>query len=225
VRDRPLRPQGRQPDLIQQAAAAYANDMGVTSRRFRRDGRGRRRVVAATAFYTATLAVPARAPGDHAAGEARFDEFGCAACHTPVQTSAPHPIAALADQTFAPYTDLLLHDLGDDLADGARTSSRRPRVAHAAAVGARPGHDRAARRQLPARRPRAHGRGGDPVARRRGRAARERFRTRPPPIAPRCSLPVGAVTARRAPRPQNEVMRLFWTPLVASQCRRTLTAP
>ncbi len=106
------------PTLVQQAAAAYANDMGVTSRRFGGevevdDGRVER-----TAFYTATLGVPARAPGDVADGEARFEEFGCAACHTPVQRSGPHPIAALADQEFQPYTDLLLHDLGPDLADG-----------------------------------------------------------------------------------------------------------
>jgi len=105
------------PTLVQQAAAAYANDMGVTSRRFGGDAEVDDAVVAATAFYTATLGVPARAPGDVAAGEARFDAFGCAACHTPLQTSGPHPIAALAEQTFAPYTDLLLHDLGPDLAD------------------------------------------------------------------------------------------------------------
>ncbi len=105
------------PTLVQQAAAAYANDMGVTSRRFGGDAEVDDAVVAATAFYTATLGVPARAPGDVVAGEARFDAFGCGACHTPLQTSGAHPIAALAEQVFAPYTDLLLHDLGPDLAD------------------------------------------------------------------------------------------------------------
>ena len=106
------------PSLAQQAAAAYANDMGVTSRRFGDEVELDDDVIATTAFYTATLGVPARAPGDVAAGEARFAAYGCAACHTPVQATGPHPIAALADQTFAPYTDLLLHDLGDGLADG-----------------------------------------------------------------------------------------------------------
>lgn len=105
------------PTLVQQAAAAYANDMGVTSRRFGGDVEVDDAKVELTAFYTATLAVPARAPGDVAAGEARFAEFGCAACHTPTQTSGPHAIAALADQQFQPYTDLLLHDLGPDLDD------------------------------------------------------------------------------------------------------------
>lgn len=103
---------------MQQAAAAYANDMGVTSRRFDGEVEVADETIAATAFYTATLGVPARAPGDVAAGEARFADFGCAACHTPVQHTGDHPAPAVADQTFAPYTDLLLHDLGDGLADG-----------------------------------------------------------------------------------------------------------
>jgi len=93
---------GPTPEVVETAAAAELDDDAV----------------AATAFYTATLGVPARAPGDVAAGEARFTAFGCAACHTPVQRTAAAPIPALADQTFAPYTDLLLHDLGDGLADG-----------------------------------------------------------------------------------------------------------
>lgn len=105
------------PTLVQQAAAAYANDMGVTSAMLGLDPELDDRVVGDTAFYTATLAVPARAPGDVGRGEALFDDLGCAACHTPVQTTGPSPIAALSDQTIAPYTDLLLHDLGDGLAD------------------------------------------------------------------------------------------------------------
>ncbi|MDQ3370348.1 MAG: thiol oxidoreductase, partial [Myxococcota bacterium] len=38
--------------------------------------------------------------------------------HVPALTTGAHPIAALADQPIEPYTDLLLHDLGDGLADG-----------------------------------------------------------------------------------------------------------
>ena len=58
----------------------------------------------------------------------------------------------------------------------ARLPGRRARVAHGAAVGARPGADGAARLRLPARRPRAHHRRGDPVARRRGRGRARAFR-------------------------------------------------
>ena len=51
-------------------------------------------------------------------GETLFASIGCAACHTPShQTSAFHPHAELRAQTIYPYTDLLLHDMGDGLAD------------------------------------------------------------------------------------------------------------
>jgi CxxC motif-containing protein (DUF1111 family) len=44
------------------------------------------------------------------AGEARFETLGCVACHLPSLESSRGPVNA--------YTDLLLHDMGDDLADG-----------------------------------------------------------------------------------------------------------
>ena len=34
-----------------------------------------------------------------------------------IQTSVHHPFAEVRDQTIHPYTDLLLHDMGDGLAD------------------------------------------------------------------------------------------------------------
>jgi CxxC motif-containing protein (DUF1111 family) len=65
--------------------------------------------------------VPARrnweAP-DVKKGSGLFDEVGCAACHVREQHSAASDIPALASQDFHPYTDLLLHDMGDSLADG-----------------------------------------------------------------------------------------------------------
>ena len=106
------------PDLRAQTAGAYGADLGVTTALVGDVAEVADDVVDDTALYTATLAVPARAPGDVTRGEAAFADLGCAACHTPEQTSGEHPIAAVAHQTFAPYTDLLLHDLGDGLADG-----------------------------------------------------------------------------------------------------------
>lgn len=51
-------------------------------------------------------------------GEALFAGFGCAACHTPsVQTGEVADLPELSRRTIEPFTDLLLHDLGDDLAD------------------------------------------------------------------------------------------------------------
>ena len=45
-------------------------------------------------------------------------QLRCAACHHPeYQTRADAPIAALASQTIRPFTDLLLHDMGEGLAD------------------------------------------------------------------------------------------------------------
>ncbi len=111
------------PNLRQQAAAAYVNDMGVSNPVFT-DGDGGHDVdearLAATAFYTATLAVPARAPANAAAarGEQLFDEYRCAGCHVPVLVTGDSPIAAVAHQTIQPFTDLLVHDMGDGLADG-----------------------------------------------------------------------------------------------------------
>jgi CxxC motif-containing protein (DUF1111 family)/predicted lipoprotein with Yx(FWY)xxD motif len=51
-------------------------------------------------------------------GQALFSNIGCADCHTPTfQTSLYHPFSELRDQTIHPYTDMLLHDMGEGLAD------------------------------------------------------------------------------------------------------------
>lgn len=47
---------------------------------------------------------------DEFLGEMRFDEIGCTSCHIPSLPSSLGPVEA--------YTDLLLHDMGPDLADG-----------------------------------------------------------------------------------------------------------
>ena len=51
-------------------------------------------------------------------GKALFSSIGCASCHTEtLQTSEFHPLSELRNQTIHPYTDLLLHDMGEGLAD------------------------------------------------------------------------------------------------------------
>ena len=51
-------------------------------------------------------------------GERIFHTIGCADCHaTDLVTGPNHPFAELRDQAIKPYTDLLLHDMGPDLAD------------------------------------------------------------------------------------------------------------
>ena len=77
-------------------------------------------------FYTATLAPPARRNATDAQvlrGQQLFAQAQCAACHRPSYTTAEGPFPrltskALSGQTIHPYTDLLLHDMGDGLADG-----------------------------------------------------------------------------------------------------------
>jgi len=70
------------------------------------------------ADYMRLLAIPPRAKADPKAVDL-FTQVNCAACHVPsMRTRADYPIPELADIDAEVYTDLLLHDLGDELADG-----------------------------------------------------------------------------------------------------------
>lgn len=123
-------------DLVQQTANAYLNDIGITSDFNMQDlfnlqngaNSGDRvpdpEVSAATvhnvAFYVRTLKAPPRRDinnPDVAAGEKIFNQIGCASCHIPALKTGKSEIEALNNKTFYPYTDLLLHDMGSDLAD------------------------------------------------------------------------------------------------------------
>jgi len=128
-----------QPSLRQQAAGAFNGDVGITTTLFAADHvteAQRERVNAPSGgdpelpdadldrlvFYLQALAVPARRGVDDPAvrrGERLFAEVGCASCHTPtLETRADASPPHLAGQTIHPYTDLLLHDMGEGLADG-----------------------------------------------------------------------------------------------------------
>jgi len=50
-------------------------------------------------------------------GQQLFGTVGCAGCHIPTLATGPSPVAVLDRKSFAAYTDLLLHDMGPDLAD------------------------------------------------------------------------------------------------------------
>jgi CxxC motif-containing protein (DUF1111 family) len=58
-------------------------------------------------------------------GQALFDTLGCAACHTPTLRTGPAASPAIADQSIALYSDLLLHDMGEALA-GTCTAGAAP---------------------------------------------------------------------------------------------------
>ncbi len=86
-------------------------------------------------FYTRNLAVPARRDVNAQqvlAGKNLFFQAGCQACHTPKFTTAANAAEPeLANQVIRPYSDLLLHDMGEGLADTA------PNSKPVAATGAR----------------------------------------------------------------------------------------
>ena len=73
-------------------------------------------------FYVQTLAVPARRnihDPQVRRGEELFVAAACAACHTPtLRTGVLVGVPEVSHQTIHPYTDMLLHDMGEALADG-----------------------------------------------------------------------------------------------------------
>ena len=123
--------------LIQQVVEAYLQDIGVTSDFLPHENRNPlssvpveavdrvtdpeipASTVMATLHYIRTLA-PA-APGEmtprREEGRQIFTNMGCASCHVPVLKTGPHQISALANKDVVLYSDLLLHDMGDELAD------------------------------------------------------------------------------------------------------------
>ena len=124
-----------QPTLLQQVAAAYNDDMGITtSLFFVENSAGQSQltehgvtpevsdeILEVVAFYVQTLAVPARRDVDNPQvklGEQLFAKAQCASCHVPtLRTSVLAGVPSVSNQTIHPYTDLLLHDMGPDLAD------------------------------------------------------------------------------------------------------------
>lgn len=84
-------------------------------------------VVADVAAYMRLLAIPRRAAPDPRAVEL-FAAVSCAVCHTPtLRTRADWPVPELAGIDAPIYSDLLLHDMGDALADGVTDLAAGPR--------------------------------------------------------------------------------------------------
>jgi CxxC motif-containing protein (DUF1111 family) len=73
--------------------------------------------------YMRLVAVPPQRNATNAdvvKGNMIFKTVGCANCHvTDVVTGANHPFSELRNQSIRPFTDLLLHDMGPDLADNS----------------------------------------------------------------------------------------------------------
>lgn len=123
------------PSVLTQVAGAYNQDMGITNSIFSKESSAGQpqaptangnteladSTLQAVAFYVKTLAVPARRNVTDAGvkqGEKLFNQIQCASCHMPtVQTGVDVHYPGLSNQRIHPFTDLLLHDMGDGLAD------------------------------------------------------------------------------------------------------------
>ena len=129
----------RQPTLDDFAADAYQSDMGLTSALrptelknpdgLLDDDKPGADLDAATvnavADYMRLIEIPKRAAPD-ARGVALFSQLRCDVCHQPtMRTRSDYPVQQLAGIDAPVYTDLLLHDLGKDLADGVTDESAR----------------------------------------------------------------------------------------------------
>jgi CxxC motif-containing protein (DUF1111 family) len=138
-----------QPSIKQQIVAAFAGDLGVTSSLYPDMNCPGPQVDCAAQppgnqpelidndwgeleFWTQALAVPARrnvSDPQFKRGEQLFSEVKCAVCHVPELKTGDKfpPLPQLANQTFRAYTDLLLHDMGDELSDGRPDFKAGPR--------------------------------------------------------------------------------------------------
>jgi CxxC motif-containing protein (DUF1111 family) len=109
--------------LVDQVAGAFTNDIGLSNKEFPEEDGVSRDLnddqLDECVFFVKTIGVPAAAQrtDEIRAGRDLFTDMGCAGCHTPTLHTGDSSIAQLANQTIHPYTDLLLHDVGDLLTD------------------------------------------------------------------------------------------------------------
>lgn len=128
-----------QPTVRQQIAAAFAADIGITSALYPdphcmpaqkecleaiRNPKPELRpeLWDSITNWTLSLDVPQQRDKNKPEvkrGEELFMQAGCGGCHVPeMRTGKFEALPAVANKTIRPYTDLLLHDMGPDLADG-----------------------------------------------------------------------------------------------------------
>ncbi|XOV92612.1 MAG: di-heme oxidoredictase family protein [Bacteroidota bacterium] len=127
-----------QPTVRQQVAGAFQGDIGITSNIFPNQPCASGQadchesisggepeltddILDRVTLYSEVLAVPARRNWDNPdvlSGKMIFSDLGCSSCHIPKITTGSHPEhPELSNQIIRPFTDLLLHDMGEGLAD------------------------------------------------------------------------------------------------------------
>jgi len=133
------------PSIVQQNSAAFANDMGLSTTLLKGsyagdctrvqtscitapDGRSAHLgnvevaepMFSALELFVRNIGVPQRKDvGNKAvlAGKRLFYQSGCVDCHRPSFVTASSAPKEQAGQLIWPYTDMLLHDMGEGLAD------------------------------------------------------------------------------------------------------------
>jgi CxxC motif-containing protein (DUF1111 family) len=123
--------------LIQQDAEAYQQDIGITNGFIPIENPHQqtgglasvgdtvpdpeidRLTVMETIVFLRLLSPPPRGEitSEVKRGEKLFDTIGCASCHVQTMQTGPHSINALNEVNAHIYSDLLLHDMGEELAD------------------------------------------------------------------------------------------------------------
>lgn len=122
--------------ILEQTVGAYLQDVGVTSEFSpveiaHPSGNGHAlgddvadpeisaATVLQTVMYLRLLAPPARGriTTEVSLGNQVFDDIGCAKCHIPIMRTGPNVIPPLSNVDVNLYSDLLLHDMGPELAD------------------------------------------------------------------------------------------------------------
>lgn len=117
------------PTVEQQSAAALYNDMQMTNPIFNDPGavpEVSEEELFSLSLYQKLGGVPAAVDQDVPevkSGQSLFYSLGCEVCHRSTLVTGNHPDPELRNQTIHPYTDLLLHDMGEGLSDGLREYS------------------------------------------------------------------------------------------------------
>lgn len=129
---------GQTSSLLQQVVEAYLQDVGITSDFLPTenvnplasvptsavDRVADPEITASTAVavthYIRALAppVPGAETASRSEGRVLFQQAGCTSCHVPMLHTGRSVLPALSNREVEAYTDLLLHDMGDALADG-----------------------------------------------------------------------------------------------------------
>lgn len=129
-----------QPNVKQQVAHAFLNDIGITSSIAPEQNLWGSQItnygnlpnggvpeipdstLSKVYFYTSMLSLPARSKafeGDVLKGKTLFNQLGCSKCHVPNMYTSAHPdFPVLNGLNIHPYSDFLLHDMGPGLEDG-----------------------------------------------------------------------------------------------------------